>query len=396
MRWRSPLTSAVVGFSLVALGCDTDKPFVAAVGSEAEPGLLRTVEAMGRGDESAARAQAPDPEQSTLVAQGRPASSNPGGVQPASYTAAHVAAIVNGEAILDEEMRAAAHDMLRRLEGMPEPERSKKQAELLTQVLNALIDREVVLQDAFERIKHGPGGEKNLEKIRELADTDFERTWVRPVKEQLHIKSDEEFKAFLIKQGMSFEMQKRLRERQYMMEQYLRNRVYPITDKIGHIEIVEYYDTHPESFKVDDEIDWQDLFIAASRYQTREAAKRFAEVLAQRVRSGEDFLTLSDQFDDGDSKLRKGQGLGRKRGEIKPSEAEPVLFQLKKDEVAVIEKPNGFHVVRVVNRQYAGQLPFDEKTQRLIKDKLRNEIMQRETQRIVTELKRTAVIEVYK
>jgi parvulin-like peptidyl-prolyl isomerase len=229
-----------------------------------------------------------------------------------------------------------------------------------------------------------------------MADKDFERNWVRPVKEQLHIKTDEEFKAFLVKQGLSYDMQKRLRERQYMMEQYLNNRCYGIIDKIGHVEIVEYYDAHPEAFKVEDEVDWQDLFIASSRYQTRDAAKRFAEVLAQRVRSGEDFLKLSDQFDDGDSKLRKGQGLGRKRGEIKPPEAEAVLLQLKKDEVAVVEKVNGFHVVRVVNRQYAGQLPFDEKTQKMIRDKLRNEIMQRETQRLIADLKRKAVIEVYK
>ena len=46
-------------------------------------------------------------------------------MQPVGYTAAHVAAVVNGEAILDEELRAAAGDSLRRLEYLPEPERSK-------------------------------------------------------------------------------------------------------------------------------------------------------------------------------------------------------------------------------------------------------------------------------
>ena len=66
------------------------------------------------------------------------------------------------------------------------------------------------------------------------------------------------------------------------------------------------------------------------------------------------------------------------------------------EENAVLEQPPGFHVIRAVKRQRAGQLPFDEKTQKMIKDKLRGEIMQRETKRIVTELKRKAVIEVYK
>jgi parvulin-like peptidyl-prolyl isomerase len=119
-------------------------------------------------------------------------------------------------------------------------------------------------------------------------------------------------------------------------------------------------------------------------------------VLAQRVRSGEDFLKLSEEFDDGDSKLRKAQGLGRKRGEIKPPEVEAMLWKLKDGDVTVVEKLNGFHVIRLVKRQYAGLLPFDERTQKQIRDKLRSEIMQRETKRIVTELKRHAVIEVYK
>ena len=262
--------------------------------------------------------------------------------------------------------------------------------------MNALIDREVVLQDAFGRLKQGPGGEKNVDKIKELADRDFEANWLQPVKKQLGLKTDEEFKTFLKQQGLSFKMQKRLRERQYMMEQYLQNRVGPILEQLGHLDFQEYYETHPEVFKVEDEVEWQDLFIAASRYATREAAHRFAESLAQRVRAGEDFVKLSEQFDDGDGKLRKGQGLGRKRGEIKPAEVETPLFQLKDGGVSVVEKPNGFHVVRMVTRQFAGHLPFDEKTQKLIKEKIRSEIYAREAKRIVTDLKRQAIIEVYK
>ena len=182
-----------------------------------------------------------------------------------------------------------------------------------------------------------------------------------------------------------------------MMEQYLQNRVMDKWDKFGHPDLLEFITkTHPEVFKVEDEVEWQDLFIATSRYASHEAARQFAEVQAQRVRQKEDFVKLAEQCDDGDGKLRKSVGIGRKRGEIKPAECEATLFRLKEGDTAVVENENGFHVVHVVKRQVAGQLPFDEKTQKMIKDKLRNELFQIETKRIVMELKRRAIIEVYK
>ena len=417
MRWQDLLASALIGFCLTVLGCDTDQPFVAP---PTDPALLPSSTAAaasaspvaGRTDESAARAQAPDTPRPVMVAQ-LPPISPPATVQPAShgapapgstapgYTAAHVAVIVNGEPILDEEIRAAAHDMLLRLDGLAEPERSKRQAEVLQLVLNALIEREVVLEEAFERIEKSPGGKNTLEKIKEIAAKDFEKNCVRPAKEMLHMKTDEEFKEFLVRQGVTYEMQKRLWERKYMMEEYLHQSLMPMIESmIGHVQLVEYYESQPEAFKVDDEVEWQDLFIAAGKHQTREAAQRFAEVQAQRVRQAEhpaeDFVELCEKFDDGDSKLRKSQGLGHKHGEIRPQELEDALFKLKEGDVAVVEQSSGFHVVRVVKRQFAGIMPFDEKTQKLIKDKLRQELMQREMKRMVADMKSKAVIEVRK
>jgi parvulin-like peptidyl-prolyl isomerase len=387
MHWRGPLASALVGFSLAALGCECEEMCPDAC----DVGLLRAIEAAGRGEPGEVRAQAPDGEP-TVVAY-RPAAGPPA-VQTAGYTAVRVVATVNGEAILEEELRAVTYEALRRLDGVPEPERSKRQGEILSQALNGLIEREVVVQDALERLGHG--GPKNVEKIWDIVHKDFEKSWLAPIKAQFKIKSDDEFKAFLKTQGVSFDMAKRQWERQRMMEMYLQNQIFHIVDKMGHLELVEYYEQHPEEFKVEDKVEWQDLFVAASRHASREAARRFAESLAQRVRQGEDFAKLSEQFDDGDGKLRRGESLVQKPGEIRPPEAEPLLLSLKDNDVVLWEQPPGFHVVRLVKRQHAGTMPFDEKTQKLIKDKLRMEILQRESKRLVTELKRKAVIEVYK
>ena len=111
---------------------------------------------------------------------------------------------------------------------------------------------------------------------------------------------------------------------------------------------------------------------------------------------GEDFAALVKAFDHGDSSLRGGIGLGEKKGEIQPAIAENVVFSLKAGEVGpVIDMGFGFHVVKVIERDYAGLEPLDEKCQAKIKKMLGNQIAEREYKRIVSDLKRTATIVVY-
>jgi parvulin-like peptidyl-prolyl isomerase len=61
----------------------------------------------------------------------------------------------------------------------------------------------------------------------------------------------------------------------------------------------------------------------------------------------------------------------------------------------VIEAGNGFHVFRVQKREYAGQLPFNDKVQTQIRNLLRNEAAGREYRKIIDELRVGATVEVF-
>ena len=68
-----------------------------------------------------------------------------------------------------------------------------------------------------------------------------------------------------------------------------------------------------------------------------------------------------------------------------------MLFQLKKGEVGpLVPVPAGYHIVKVVERDYAGQRPLDEKTQTLIREILFDKIVQQEIRRLVDDLWRRA------
>ncbi|HEV3204695.1 MAG TPA: hypothetical protein VGY77_09935, partial [Gemmataceae bacterium] len=60
----------------------------------------------------------------------------------------------------------------------------------------------------------------------------------------------------------------------------------------------------------------------------------------------------------------------------------------------VVEITTGFHIIKLIKRDYAGLVPLDEKTQGEIRKKLQNMVVDRETKRLVVELKRDATIEI--
>jgi parvulin-like peptidyl-prolyl isomerase len=308
-----------------------------------------------------------------------------------SEVAARIRATVNNEPILDEEVREAIYPYLTATQNLPEPERSTRRKDAFEKELQQLIEREVALQDMFVKLKDRGN---ILDKLKEAATKEFDKK-LRELRRRSNVKSDEEFKLMLRAQGLTLAGVQRQVERNFMAMEYMRNRILPAIDRITQQQILEYYNQHPEEFRVQDSVTWQDIFIDASKFPQRGAARQFADQLAARARSGDDFLKLVTQYDNGDSSYRKGEGFGHRRGEIKPAQAEGPLFQMRDGEIGpVIELTNGYHVIKLVKREYAGLKPFDEKTQLAVRNKLQQETWDREYKRIMNDLKRHASIEV--
>lgn len=304
-------------------------------------------------------------------------------------SAATIRAVVNGELILEEEVFLSCMGQLR---GAGTPEEQKQ---VLKQGVETLIEREVILQYAMSRLKRGgKQGEAFLTQIQKLTDEEFEKRWLRPMMKTKHLTSRAEVIAYMQKVGLPFDVWRRWWERNWMAQQFLGSQIQPRLDNIGHTEISEYYNSHRDEFTQADSVEWQDIFLDASRYASRDAARRFAETLLQRVRQGEDFVKLSFEFDNGESgRFRKGEGQGHKHGEIFPKEAEKQLFEMHEDDIDIVECSPGFHIIRLVKRQHAGPIPFDAKVQKEIRDKLRSTMFLREKESILQKLKQKAVID---
>jgi peptidyl-prolyl cis-trans isomerase SurA len=322
-------------------------------------------------------------------------------IQPASGTTAanngqvavRLRATVNGIPILDDEVREAMAQYVGELIQTPEALRPQKQQQIYERELNRLVERELVLEEAERRIKQVKP--QLMEDLKKDAAKEADKQ-LHEIKTRIQAKSDEEFKAMLQSQGLSEGGMRRQFERNFMMIEYARNIIFPKVKDISLQQVRDYYEQHADEFKIEDHVTWQDIFIDASRFQTPEGARQYAEQVRAQAAAGADFAALVQKCDHGDSRLRKGAGLGQKRGEIVPAQVEPTVWSLKAGEVGpLVDMGFGFHIVRVAERQYAGLKPFDVACQTEIRKKIQGHGFEREYKQMVDDLKKKATVTVY-
>lgn len=354
MKWRH-LAALVV----ISAGCQTEAPFLGAPASSP----------------AVARAQQAEP------------------VHIEGVLTSSIRATVNSRPILDDELREACWAQLREADQLSEPERSVRQQEILKRELDKLIDREVIISEAEERLKTR---QQILDKLKELAEKEYDKQ-IASMQQRAGTQNEQDFRRILASQGMTLPNLRRQIERNFMSGEYMRSRIFPLIEQVGHAELRQYYVEHPGEFQNEDRCKWQDIFIDAgsSKFTNHAEPRQLAEHIAEQARRGVDWAELSSKFNMGESSYRNGDGLGQKHGEIKPAELEATLFQMSQGQTAIIELPTGYHVIRLLQRDVAGQQPFDDKTQADIRKKLQNLIADREYKRIVKELRAKATIQVF-
>ncbi|MBI2806413.1 MAG: peptidyl-prolyl cis-trans isomerase [Planctomycetes bacterium] len=302
------------------------------------------------------------------------------GVAPASLSSrgivrVSVRAWVNGRPIFVDELMQEAGP------GLEQARRLGKETEHFNTSLNELIDRELMYQDAVKKLEKN--NSHTLEKMREYVDREFDKTMDNMRKAKY---PDADINRLT-------PIMRRMMERNIISTEYARSRILPtVQSLIGLAQIREYYDEHLKEFRSVDRIEWQNVFIPLSpNLPTVDDARRFAEELINRCQRNDDFERLM-VYNEGDSKLRRGSGLGQKRGEIRPAELEEYLFKLKEGEIGpVVAFPTGVHLFRVTKREYEGQLPLNVEIQKRIRKELEFKLYQREYRRIARELRQRAV-----
>lgn len=296
-----------------------------------------------------------------------------------------VVAVVGSNAVVTDDevwqmVRQRAGDYVK----LVGTDRTAKEKEVFREELRKLIERELILAEMLARLKKNKP--QLEEELNDAAKKEADRR-LALFRKAAGIKSDETFKEALTYQGLTLAGLRRQIERDAMVEMLVGSQFREKAKAVTLADVREYYDRHPNEFRTEDRVKWLDLFVSVRRYLTPEEAKSQAESLLAKAKGGADFVELVKAHDQGDSNLRGGEGIGQKKGEIEPKELEATLFGMKAGQVSeLIPVATGYHIVKVVERDVAGQRPFDEKVQAECRAKVAGKVIAREKEKLIDEL----------
>jgi peptidyl-prolyl cis-trans isomerase D len=136
------------------------------------------------------------------------------------------------------------------------------------------------------------------------------------------------------------------------------------TPAVSDAEAQQYYQQHPQEFKVDDQARVRHILIkadAAGGAAADAAAKAKAQGILDQLHKGADFAKLARENSDDPGSKEQGGELGElKRGQTVP-EFDAAAFSLPVGQISgLIHTKFGYHILEVEERQTAHTKPFDE------------------------------------
>ena len=253
-------------------------------------------------------------------------------------------------------------------------------------VLNDLIDRSVVIQEAKRELKNP----KQLKMFNDVANRIWSEEELPPLLRQTSSTNIYELKEKLSEKGESIEDIREQFRLEFLSRGYMEQKIGPKL-QVGLPEMREYYLAHLDDFALPAQVTWREVLIETDKSKSRTEAKNRADALLDRLRRGEDFATLAKAQSDGPNKGDGGHWQTTP-GSYSVASVNAAISSLPVGQLSqVIEGPTSFHIVRVEARRAAGPASFGD-VQDKIRRVIRSEKVHKESTAYLDKLRRRTVI----
>lgn len=288
---------------------------------------------------------------------------------------------VNGKIIERAELNAAVQGLLMQMMQSGRMIPSDQRDEFEWDVLNELINRELIVQEA--KAKGAPDVEAKV-----VAE-------INRVESQ--VGGPQQLDAALAESGLTrADYQARLRDNfivQHAMEQWVAQ-TSPPTDA----ELQSFYDEHREQFHEPAMVRARHILVRVMPQATPEekaAKKAQIEAIRTRLVEGEDFAKLAREFSEDTGSARNGGDLGFFPQGVMVPEFDVAAFTLEPNQLSdVITTQFGYHILQVTEKKPGRDVPLEEVKDRLATHLKRQKGIQAAQQHI-NELRAAAKIEIH-
>lgn len=252
----------------------------------------------------------------------------------------------------------------------------KYKDEMKKAILQQMVQEQVIYQEAKK---------EKLEAKTTEVDKQFKQ-----LKESM--KKDKEYEKFLKDNGIDDEFLKAQLTKDITIQNFKNN--FDKKTKVTDEEMKKYYEENKKNY-VDDEVKASHILISTVDPKTnkpvseekKKEAKKKAEDVYAKVKSGEDFAKLAKENSD-DGSAANGGDLGFfSKGQMVP-EFEKAAFSMDKGEVSdIVETQFGYHIIKVTDKKHK-EYTFDE-----VKDNIKQNLLYEKYKAEVKKLTDKAKIE---
>ena len=269
-------------------------------------------------------------------------------------------AVVNGVTISKDTYDRELDFFVRRAAPGGQQIPDVQMAQMKSEVLESLIDRELLFQESKK---------KGIQVKSDAVSDQLQKI-------QQRYPNKEEFQKLLSNMGLT-ESDVQAQIERGMAIQKLIDKEVTEKIKVSDEETKAFYDKNPQLFQQPEQIKASHILIkvqADAPADQKADARKKLEAVQQKVKKGEDFATLAKTYSEGPSGPKGGDlGYFRRGQMVKPFEE--AAFSLKPDETSeIVETQFGYHLIKVNDKKPAKKMTYAE-----VKDRLNEHLKKQKT-----------------
>jgi len=235
------------------------------------------------------------------------------------------------------------------------------------QLLPQVIEQKLLYLDFLRSIPAD-----KIEEIRKKLSDAFDKTKLDGLMESMQANGLVELESKLREFNSSIEKQRRRFAEQQLAQEMVRRNVKHDAE-ITLADMARYYLEHAADFDLPEKVRWEKLSSDFTATPDKAQAWKLVAGMGNRVVGGASLAEIAKKESQGVDASDGGQHDWTQRGSLTSKIIEDAIFVLPEGKLSqIIEDANGFHIIRVIKRQAAGKVPFEE-AQVTIKEKLKKE-----------------------
>ncbi len=267
-----------------------------------------------------------------------------------------ILSMVGTESILACDLLGRINELLAPYAGQATEEQLEEQRWVLMQkMIPSVIESKLVYLD-FQRSVPP----EQIEMIRSNVYEQFDEKQLPQLVESAKMKSAAEFDSRLRSFGSSLDNTRRLFFEQVAAREMIRRQTEG-EKEITHEDLLAHYQQNIKEYEFPAKARWEQLTTKLSEYPSRREAYRALVKMGNSVLRGTPFATVAKRDSQGITADEGGVYDWTSKGSLVSEVLDKAIFSLPVNKLsAILQDETGFHIVRVLERQDAGRVPFKD------------------------------------